>query len=156
MTMSLGTHRKFTCGRYVDIACALGHVKRIGLPARPPDPNLHWFRQQSENLNCAVLRPVSRSSMNLSSRTRTPTGAEADRCTDTSGISRRTCEAHAQPGFCADVVVQLCRRTILSYHQVQSTIAIIIRGSGPTLLTVNHNATLLPCRGTQTAFAVSS
>ncbi len=83
------------------------------------------------------------------------TRVKADHRADASGISRRASEAHAQTRFGAEVVVQLCHCTVLGYHQVQSAIAIIIRDSGPTLLTVNHNTTFLAWNGAQTSFAIA-
>src|SRR5262245_21298369 len=108
-----------------------------------------------QNLDQTVLRPISGTAMNFSRGSLVVLESETHDGINARRIGGGAFEPHAQTGRGAQVVVQLCRRAVLTHDQVRPPILIVISGSRPSLFTKNPDSRVRTGHSGEFARAIS-
>ena len=84
-----------------------------------------WFGD-AQNLNRAVLRPITRAGMEFAHRSQAPVKPEAQNRPNPFRIARTASQPDPQSWARANVVIQPRLRAILRHNQVQAPIPVVI------------------------------
>src|SRR6266498_5461735 len=120
----------YSASRLMD-AGSVGHDKLPGVgrqteggsqAARPANPKLRGFFGQAEHLNRAILRPVSRTSMDFARCPQSGTELQTQRRANAARISLGPGQTNPQPRLGGTIVKQLRGRAVLRHDQVRPAI----------------------------------
>src|SRR5206468_2932485 len=126
-----------------DFARAGRNVAGGDLAAWPTDPDFHRRSGRGQDLDCAVLRPVSAARMNFPRGTGLLTLFQSHHRAGAGGISGRASEPYSQPWLGLDVMKELGIRPVLRHHQVYAPVLIVVTQGRPPLFAIHFYSALL-------------
>src|SRR5439155_1248415 len=118
-------------------------------PTGPPDPNLRRCSWRCQDLDRAVLRPISGTAMNFPDGSLPRPRLQTHLRAHSRRVARRAFQPYAQARFGARVVIKSGLRTVLRHHQIDSSVSVVVAERRPALFSVNLDPGLLPRYRTQ-------
>src|SRR5882724_11875413 len=120
-----------------DFLPADGHRRERRFTAGPADLDLLWRFRGRHDLHGAVLRPIAAAGMSLSDWPLPLTKDQSHLRANSGGIARRAFESDSQARLGSYIAVKFGFASVLRYHQIHATVAIVVAQRRAALFSID-------------------